>query len=177
MNKIFPKMFSKPEKIQIFSLIPCWIGVFVLVPMYMPILGLGLWEQWEISAWLEIGYHVIVGVAMFLVMLGYLKEEWFIEAEIIHVGHQDIRGCIACGSCGRNGKCVFDDLVNEVAEKLEGAEQLLAEKVAEHGGRTFFVGGFVRDRLMGKENKDIDIEIHGISPEVLENILNSIGKT
>ncbi len=77
MNKIFPKMFSKPEKIQIFSLIPCWIGVFVLVPMYMPILGLGLWEQWEISAWLEIGYHVIVGVAMFLVMLGYLKEEWF----------------------------------------------------------------------------------------------------
>ena len=52
----------------------------------------------------------------------------------------------------------------------------IAEKVAEYGGRTFFVGGFVRDRLMGKENKDIDIEIHGISPEVLENILNSIGK-
>lgn len=52
----------------------------------------------------------------------------------------------------------------------------IAEKVAEHGGRTFFVGGFVRDRLMGKENKDIDIEIHGILPEVLENILHSIGK-
>lgn len=52
----------------------------------------------------------------------------------------------------------------------------IAEKVASHGGRTFFVGGFVRDRLMGKENKDIDIEIHGILPETLEHILNSLGK-
>ena len=52
----------------------------------------------------------------------------------------------------------------------------IAKKVGEHGGRTFFVGGFVRDRLMGKENKDIDIEIHGILPEVLENILNNLGK-
>ncbi len=52
----------------------------------------------------------------------------------------------------------------------------IAQMVASHGGRTFFVGGFVRDRLMGKENKDIDIEIHGILPETLEDILNSLGK-
>lgn len=52
----------------------------------------------------------------------------------------------------------------------------IAEKVASHGGRTFFVGGFVRDRLMGKENKDIDIEIHGILPDTLADILNSLGK-
>ncbi len=52
----------------------------------------------------------------------------------------------------------------------------IAEKVAEQGGRTFFVGGFVRDRLRGNDNKDIDIEIHGILPEVLEQILNSLGK-
>lgn len=41
-----------------------------------------------------------------------------IETEIIHVGNKDIRGCIACGNCRKNGKCVFDDMVNEVAPKF-----------------------------------------------------------
>ena len=80
MNKIFPPMYSKPEKIKIFSLIPCWLWVFVLFPMFMPFLGLGLWEQWEISVWLEIGYHVANGIAMLLLISGYLKEEWFMVA-------------------------------------------------------------------------------------------------
>ena len=34
-----------------------------------------------------------------------------IETELIHVGNQNIRGCIACGSCKKTGKCAFDDLV------------------------------------------------------------------
>lgn len=48
-----------------------------------------------------------------------------IEVEIIHVGNKPIRGCIACGKCYELGKCVFDDLVNEVAEKLETADGLV----------------------------------------------------
>lgn len=52
----------------------------------------------------------------------------------------------------------------------------IAARVAEKGGRTFFVGGYVRDKVMGKENKDIDIEIHGISPEVLGEVLDRLGK-
>ena len=48
-----------------------------------------------------------------------------IETEIIHVGNKDIRGCISCGTCGRKGKCVFDDLVNEVAPKFEAADGLV----------------------------------------------------
>ena len=48
-----------------------------------------------------------------------------VEAEIIHVGNKDIRGCVACGSCGRLGKCVFDDVVNEVAAKFEAADGLV----------------------------------------------------
>ena len=48
-----------------------------------------------------------------------------IEAEIIQVGGKDIRGCVACGSCGRLGKCIFDDLVNEIAEKFEAADGLV----------------------------------------------------
>ena len=70
-------MYSKPEKFQIFVLIPCWILVFVLVPIYMPILGLGLWEQYETSVWLEIGYHVVNGLLMLFIISGYLKEDWF----------------------------------------------------------------------------------------------------
>ena len=41
-----------------------------------------------------------------------------IETEVLHVGNKDIRGCVACGNCGRTGKCVFDDMVNEAAEKF-----------------------------------------------------------
>lgn len=52
----------------------------------------------------------------------------------------------------------------------------IAARVAEKGGRTFYVGGYVRDKLLGIENKDIDIEIHGILPEVLEGILEEVGK-
>ncbi len=51
----------------------------------------------------------------------------------------------------------------------------LAEAVAAAGGRTFYVGGFVRDRLLHQVNKDIDIEVHGIEPAVLEQILDSLG--
>ncbi len=48
-----------------------------------------------------------------------------IEAEIIHIGNQEIRGCIACGSCGKTGKCVFDDAVNEIAPKFEAADGIV----------------------------------------------------
>jgi multimeric flavodoxin WrbA len=48
-----------------------------------------------------------------------------IETEIIHVGHQDIHGCIACAKCKEQGKCVFDDLVNEVNKKFETADGIV----------------------------------------------------
>ena len=48
-----------------------------------------------------------------------------VETELVHVGNKDIRGCIACRSCMKNGKCVFDDLVNEVAPKFEAADGLV----------------------------------------------------
>lgn len=76
MTTIFPSMCSKPEKIKIFALIPCWLWVFVLFPMFMPFVGLGIWEQWELSAWLEIFYHVANALLMLLLMGSYLKEEW-----------------------------------------------------------------------------------------------------
>lgn len=52
------------------------------------------------------------------------KEEG-VDTEVIQVGGKDIRGCIACLSCSKMGKCVFDDVVNEVASKLEAADGMI----------------------------------------------------
>lgn len=49
-------------------------------------------------------------------------EENEIEVELIHVGRENIRGCIACRRCHQIGKCVFDDVVNETAPKLAEAD-------------------------------------------------------
>ena len=51
----------------------------------------------------------------------------------------------------------------------------LALKVENAGGRAFYVGGCVRDKALGCQNKDIDIEVHGISEEELEKILSEFG--
>lgn len=48
-----------------------------------------------------------------------------VEAEIVQVGNKAIRGCVACGSCAKTGKCVFDDGVNEIAKKFEEADGLV----------------------------------------------------
>ena len=48
-----------------------------------------------------------------------------VETEIIQVGSQTIQGCIGCGRCYKAGKCVFDDLVNETAQKLEEADGMV----------------------------------------------------
>lgn len=49
--------------------------------------------------------------------------------------------------------------------------QTIAKDIAQHGGTMYFVGGYVRDHLLGHKNKDIDIEIHGITVDETKNIL------
>ena len=48
-----------------------------------------------------------------------------VEAEVVRVGNQPVRGCVACGTCVEKGKCVFDDVVNEIAPKFEAADGLI----------------------------------------------------
>lgn len=48
-----------------------------------------------------------------------------VEVEIIHVGNKDIRGCIGCRKCAETGKCVFNDLVNEAAQKFQECDGLV----------------------------------------------------
>lgn len=52
-------------------------------------------------------------------------EEEGVNVEIVQVGNKDVRGCIACGRCRELGKCVFDDVVNELAPKFEEADGLV----------------------------------------------------
>lgn len=60
-------------------------------------------------------------------------EELGVEYEIIRIGKKDIRGCIACGTCGNTGKCVFNDAVNEIAQKFEDADGLVVGSPVYYG--------------------------------------------
>ena len=57
-------------------------------------------------------------------MVSVFKQEG-IETEILQIGTKNIRGCMACRSCWKTGKCVFDDIVNEAAPKFEAADGLV----------------------------------------------------
>ena len=48
-----------------------------------------------------------------------------VDVETVVLGNRDIRGCVACGSCAKTGKCVFDDGVNELAPKFQEADGLV----------------------------------------------------
>ena len=69
-----------------------------------------------------------------------------IETELIQIGGKNIRGCTACGRCDELGKCVFDDLVNEVAEKLDAADGLVIGSPVYYGSPNGTVLSFM-DRL------------------------------
>lgn len=57
-------------------------------------------------------------------MAGTLREEG-IEVETVQVGKEAVRGCVACNGCGTLGKCVYDDMVNELAAKFNEADGLV----------------------------------------------------
>ena len=48
-----------------------------------------------------------------------------IETEVVQIGAMDIRGCLGCGFCFKNGKCAIDDIVNELAPKFEECDGLV----------------------------------------------------
>ena len=60
-------------------------------------------------------------------------------------------------------------------ERDKSMAETIARLAAEKNGRAYYVGGFVRDRLLNIENKDFDIEVHGLAPAELEEILDSLG--
>lgn len=69
-----------------------------------------------------------------------------VETEIIHVGNKDIRGCIGCRQCKKSGKCVFNDLVNEVAPKFAECDGIVLGSPVYFGSPNGTLISFV-DRL------------------------------
>ena len=48
-----------------------------------------------------------------------------VAVETVRIGDQAVRGCAACNGCRKTGKCVFDDVVNEIAPKFEAADGMV----------------------------------------------------
>lgn len=51
----------------------------------------------------------------------------------------------------------------------------VAKEVSTLGGKVYFVGGYVRDKVLNKENKDIDVEVYGLTLEDLKGVLTKFG--
>lgn len=78
-----------------------------------------------------------------------------IESEIVHVGNKDIRGCIACMSCkNRLGHCVFDDCVNEIAQKFEEANGLVVGTPVYYGSANASLVAFLYNTSFDKNDED-----------------------
>ena len=63
--------------------------------------------------------HTDGNTALALKEMGKVFAENNIDYEIVNIGTNAIRGCIACGTCQTKGQCVFDDMVNEVNAKFK----------------------------------------------------------
>ena len=57
-----------------------------------------------------------------------------------------------------------------------GPVTAVAEAVRAAGGRALVVGGWVRDRLLERESKDLDIEVFGLPGDVLRDVLGRLGR-
>ena len=88
-----------------------------------------------------------------------------IETEIVHVGNKAIRGCIACAKCREIGHCVFDDEVNEVAEKFAEADGIVVGSPVYYASANGTLVSFL-DRLFyssGKINKTMNVDAAVVS--------------
>ena len=84
-------------------------------------------------------------------------QEEGMETQVVQVGNQNIRGCIACLSCKQKGKCVFDDLVNQIAPQLEAADGLVIASpvyyASANGGLISFLDRLFYSTLFDKTMK------------------------
>ena len=69
--------------------------------------------------------HAHGAIDLALTEVAQTLQECGLTTEIVHIGQQDIRGCIACGRCGVLHHCVFNDAVNALAPKFEAADALI----------------------------------------------------
>ena len=78
-----------------------------------------------------------------------------IETEILHIGNQAVRGCIACGKCREIGHCIFEDAVNEAAEKFAAADGIVVGSPVYYASANATLIGFL-DRLFYSTARQFD---------------------
>ena len=81
-----------------------------------------------------------------------------VETEVIQVGNKVIRGCIGCGKCFEKSSCVFDDIVNETAAKLEAADGLVIATPVYYASANGTLVSFL-DRLFYSANYDMTMKV------------------
>jgi multimeric flavodoxin WrbA len=81
-----------------------------------------------------------------------------IETEYIQVGNKPIHGCMACGGCANAGKCVFDDIVNEVAPKFEQCDGIVIGSPVYYASANATLVAFL-DRLFYSTNFDKTMKV------------------
>lgn len=74
-----------------------------------------------------------------------------IDTEIIFIGNLDIRGCIACGFCRKNGKCFYDDIVCDISEKFKECDGIVIGTPVYYAGMNGTLKSFL-DRLFYSAN-------------------------
>ena len=85
-------------------------------------------------------------------------EQEGIETEILHIGNQAVRGCVACGSCAKSGKCVFDDAVNEAAPKFEEYDGIVLGSPVYYASANATLSAFL-DRLFHSTHFDKTMKV------------------
>lgn len=57
-----------------------------------------------------------------------------VESEILWLGTDAVKSCTACGGCRKIGKCVYEDIVNVIAEKMETCDGLIIGSPVHYAG-------------------------------------------
>ena len=81
-----------------------------------------------------------------------------IETETIQVGNQLIRGCQGCGACYKLGKCVINDMVNDVAVKLAEADGMVVGSPVYYASPNGTLISFL-DRLFYSNSADLRMKV------------------
>lgn len=81
-----------------------------------------------------------------------------VDTEIVHAGAMSVHGCVACYACNKLGKCVYDDEVNLLAEKLKEADGLVLGSPVYYASPN---GGFLAllDRLFYSSRFDKSMKV------------------
>ncbi len=103
--------------------------------------------------------HVKGNTALALEEMKKIFETADVEVNLVHVGNKAVRGCVACGSCFKTGKCIVNDIVNESAKIFEEVDGVVVGSPVYYGSangtlisfldRLFFSTGFDKRMKVG----------------------------